>query len=128
VSLLGRPSLELLEQFFSNWLVVGVIGWLFSPGSDRLGLALTGGRPPLTDGFGLALIGRFNSRSNFVARRRVRSLSSANPECWRLFELLTSTDRLQAEAPVCCPTNPSRSQRAQPDFLPIERRCRSLSP
>ena len=47
---LGRPSLELLEQGFSEWLA-------------DLGLALTD--------LGLALIGRFNSRSNFVARRRV---------------------------------------------------------
>ena len=42
-----RPCLELLEQFFSKWLA-------------DLGLALTG------------LIGRFNRRSNFVARRRIR--------------------------------------------------------
>ena len=41
---LGRPGLELLEQGFSEWLA----------------------------DLGLALIGRFNSRSNFVARRRVR--------------------------------------------------------
>ena len=46
---LRRPSLELLEQGFSEWLV-------------DLGLTL----------LGLALIGRFNSRSNFVARRRIR--------------------------------------------------------
>ena len=48
---LRRPSLELLEQGFSEWLA-------------DLGLALTD--------LGSALIGRFNSRSNFVARRRVR--------------------------------------------------------
>jgi hypothetical protein len=40
---LGRPSLELLQQGFSWWLT----------------------------NFGLTLIGRFKSRSNFVARRRV---------------------------------------------------------
>jgi hypothetical protein len=40
---LGRPSLELLEQGFSEWLA----------------------------DLGLALISRFNSRGNFVARRRV---------------------------------------------------------
>ena len=54
---LGRPGLELLKQGFSEWLA-------------DLGLALTGLGLALT-GLGLAPIGRFNSRSNFVARRRV---------------------------------------------------------
>ena len=63
---LGRPGLELLEQFFSDRLVVGS-DWL-----AVLGLALTALGLALTGGLGLALIGRFNSRSNFVARRRVR--------------------------------------------------------
>ena len=48
---LRRPSLELLEQGFSEWLA-------------DLGLALTD--------LGSALIGRFNGRDNFVARRRIR--------------------------------------------------------
>ena len=47
---LCRPSLELLEQFFSDWLA-------------GLGLGLTD--------LGLTLIGRFKRRSSFVARRRV---------------------------------------------------------
>ncbi len=52
----GRPGLELLKQGFSEWLA-------------DLGLALTGLCLGLT---GLALIGRFHSRSsNFFARRRV---------------------------------------------------------
>ena len=55
---LGRPGLELLEQFFSDGLA-------------DLGLALSGLGLALA-GLGLALIGRFNSRSsNFFARRRV---------------------------------------------------------
>ena len=52
---LGRPGLELLEQFFSDGLAD------LSLALSGLGLALAG----------LALIGRFNSRSNFFARRRV---------------------------------------------------------
>ena len=66
--ILRRPSLELLEQGFSEWLA-------------DLGLALTGLGSALAD-LGLALISRFysrnalrsrfNRRSNFVARRRVR--------------------------------------------------------
>ena len=65
---LRRPSLELLEQGFIEWLA-------------DLGLALTD--------LGSALIGRFNSRSNFVARRRVacrrRQILSAGDRlnCWR---------------------------------------------
>ena len=47
---LGRPSLELLEQGFSDWL--GFSEW--------------------PAGHGLALIGRFDRRSNFAARRRIR--------------------------------------------------------
>ena len=58
---LRRPSLELLEQFFSEWLA--------DLGLALTDLALTG--LALTD-LDLALIGRFNSRSNFVARRRIR--------------------------------------------------------
>jgi hypothetical protein len=60
--------LELLEQGFIEWLA-------------DLGLALTD--------LGSALIGRFNSRSNFVARRRVacrrRQILSAGDRlnCWR---------------------------------------------
>ena len=53
---LCRPGLELLEQFFSKRLA-------------GLGLALTG--LALTD-LDSALIGRFNRRSNFLARRRIR--------------------------------------------------------
>ena len=62
----GRPGLELLEQFFSDRLVVGS-DWL-----AVLGLALTALGLPLTGGLGLAWLGRFHSRSNFLARRRVR--------------------------------------------------------
>jgi hypothetical protein len=56
-----RPCLELLEQFFSKWLA--------NLGLALTGLALTG--LALTD-LDSALIGRFNRRSNFVARRRIR--------------------------------------------------------
>ena len=52
---LGRPGLELLEQFFSD-------------GPADLGLALSGLGLALA-GLGLALIGRFNSRSFFAGRR-----------------------------------------------------------
>ena len=63
----GCPGLELLEQFFSDRLVVGS-DWL-----AVLGLALTGGLGLLLPGgFGLAWLDRFHSRSNFLARRRVR--------------------------------------------------------
>ena len=70
----GCPGLELLEQFFSDRLVVGS-DWLAVLGLalTDLGLALTGGLGlPLTGGFGLAWLDRFHSRSNFLARRRVR--------------------------------------------------------
>lgn len=66
--LLGRPGLELLEQFFSDWLA-------------GLGLGLTD--------LGLTLIGRFKRCSSFVARRRVcrlrRQILSAGDRlnCWR---------------------------------------------
>ena len=63
---LRRPSLELLEQFFSKWLAD--LG-LALTGLALTGLALTG--LALTD-LDSALIGRFNRRSNFVARRRIR--------------------------------------------------------
>jgi len=63
---LGRPSLELLEQFFGEGLAD--LG-LTRTGLARAGLTRTG--LALTD-LDSALIGRFNSRSNFVARRRVR--------------------------------------------------------
>ena len=53
---LGRPGLELLEQGFSDWL--GFSEWL-------------GFSDELAD-LGLALIGRCNSHSNFVARWRIR--------------------------------------------------------
>ena len=56
-----RPGPELLEQFFSKWLA--------DFGLALTGLALTG--LALTD-LNSALIGRFNRRSNFVARRRIR--------------------------------------------------------
>ena len=58
---LCRPSLELLEQFFGEGLA--------DLGLTRTGLARTG--LALTD-LGSALIGRFNRRSNFLARRRIR--------------------------------------------------------
>ena len=57
----GCPGLELLEQFFSKWLA--------DLGLALTGLALTG--LALTD-LDSALIGRFNRRSNFIARRRIR--------------------------------------------------------
>jgi hypothetical protein len=61
----GRPSLELLEQGLSKWLAdLGLV-------LAGLSLALAGLGLALTD-LGTALIGRFHSRSNFVARRRVR--------------------------------------------------------
>lgn len=58
---LGCPRLELLEQGLIDWLALGLalLGRLALLGS----LALLGGLAPL---------GRFNSRCNFVARRRVR--------------------------------------------------------
>ena len=60
---LGRPSLELLEKFFGEGLGLADFG-LTRSGLTRSGLALTD--------LGSALLGRFDSRSNFVARRRVR--------------------------------------------------------
>jgi hypothetical protein len=61
----------LLEQFFSKWLAdLGLaLTGLALTGLALTGLALTG--LALTD-LDSALIGRFNRRSNFVARRRIR--------------------------------------------------------
>ena len=100
---LRRPSLELLEQGFSERLA-------------SLGLALTD--------LGLFLTPTLVSdRSRPGSDRQVhpprqfrcapaRPLSpAARPACRQLFEWVTSMERL-AEAPVCRPTNPSRSQRA----------------
>ena len=105
-----------------NCLNKSSVSWL-----TGLGLALSDFGLPLT-GLGLDSDRQVQQPQQF-RRAAARPLSSsANPACRRLFELLTSTDRLQAEAPVCRPTNPSRSQRAQPDFRSIESRCRSPSP
>jgi hypothetical protein len=62
---LGRPRLELLEQGFGKWLSdLGLALADLSSALADLGLALTD--------LGPALIGGFNRRSNFVARRRIR--------------------------------------------------------
>lgn len=69
----GCPGLELLEQFFSEDRL--------APGSDWLavlGLALTDLGLPLNGSLGLAWLGRFHNRSNFLALRRVRRCRRRN--------------------------------------------------
>ena len=57
---------------------------------------------PMADGFRSDSDWQVQKRQQF----RRASQSVANPECRRLIELLASTDRCQAEAPICRPAKP----------------------
>ena len=87
---LGRPGLELLEQGFSDGLA-------------DLGLALTASAWLCRPGPGPD---RQVQQPQQFRRAPARPLPAANPACWRLIALSSSTDRWQAELPICRPMKP----------------------